>query len=78
MADEKFLAQIFLGRKRVPMKEGIQMTADIETQEEQIDGLWTITRRFITKIKRMHNKVDKQSDLFAQPKKRVASRKKKT
>jgi len=77
MADEKFLSQIFLGRKRVPMKEGIQMTADVETQEELIDGLWTITRRFIIKVKRMHRKINRQADLFAQPKKRVSSRKKK-
>jgi hypothetical protein len=76
MADEKFLAQIFLGRKRLSMKEGIQITADVETVEELTDGVWAPTKRFITKVKRIHKKISKQADLFAPPKKKRSSKKK--
>ncbi|MBX3514054.1 MAG: hypothetical protein KF750_10750 [Xanthobacteraceae bacterium] len=77
MADEKFLAQIFLGRTRLSMKQNIQITANIETQEELIEDVWTPHRRFIVKVVRIHKRAPKQSDLFDKPKKKRARRKKK-
>ena len=67
--DEKFLKGLLSGKRRIPMREGIQITAKIETHEEQQDGVWVVVARFIDEVVRVHRgKV--QSDLFAPPKKR--------
>jgi hypothetical protein len=58
------------------MKQGIQITAKIDTDEEFEGNVWVQKQRFITHVVRVHNE-KKQSDLFAKPKKRKASKKKK-
>lgn len=76
MADDKFLSDIFLGKRKLPMKENIQITAKVDTIEEFAGGVWTPKHRIINKVVRIHKNA-KQSDLFSQPKKRKASSKKK-
>lgn len=74
--DEKFFADTNKGKTHLTMKAGIQMTAKVETHEKLEGGVWVPKQRFITKVVRIHRS-RRQSDLFAQPKKRKTSKKKK-
>jgi hypothetical protein len=74
--DEKFLGDLLAGRRRMPMKEGIQITAEIEVHEIFEGQVWVPKQRFITRVVRVHAK-SKEPDLFSQPKKRKASKRKK-
>jgi hypothetical protein len=66
--DEKFLNDILHGRLHLGLKQGIQITAQIETKEEFEGGVWVPQRREIIKVVRIHKKTEPE-DLFAQPKK---------
>lgn len=71
-----FLADALNGRFH--MKEGIQITAQVECHEEHEGGVWVPKRRTILKVIRRHRvRTNKQADLFAAPKKRKAASKKK-
>ena len=76
MADERFLADLLAGRRKLAMKQGIQLTARIETYEQYEGGVWVPTKRFILKVIKVH-KQRKQLGLFSQPKKRPARKTKK-
>jgi hypothetical protein len=76
MEDEKFLDDLLTGKRRLTMKEGIQITAKIETDEVFEGGVWTPKQRHITKVVKIHKKPEK-NDLFSQPKKRNTGKKKK-
>jgi hypothetical protein len=65
--DEKFLKSLLTGRRRIPMKKGIQITAKIETREELEGGVWVIKERSIIEVVRVHRAPT--SDLFSEPKK---------
>jgi hypothetical protein len=58
------------------MKEGNQITANIEVHEVFEGGVWVPKDRFIDKVIRIHRGPN-ESDLFSQPKKRKARKKKK-
>jgi hypothetical protein len=73
--DEKFLSDVLHGRLHLGLKQGIQITAEIETKEEFEGGVWVPKRREIIKVVRVHKKSE-TGDLFAQPKKRKKSAKK--
>lgn len=75
--DEKFLDDVLAGRRRLPMKEGVQITAKIETHEEFEGQVWVAKNRYILKVVRIHQPPKKQSDLFSQPVKGSAGKKKK-
>jgi hypothetical protein len=77
LSDEKFLGDLLSGRRRLPMKAGIQITVDIETHEAIEGGVWVPKRRVIVKVKRVHRERERESELFAQPKKRKRSKNKK-
>jgi hypothetical protein len=64
--DEKFLNDGLHVRLHLGLKQGIQITAEIDTKEEFEGGVWAPKRREITKIVRIHRKVE-TDDLFAQP-----------
>ena len=76
--DEKFLKSLLTGRRRIPMKAGIQITATVETHETKSAEVWEITERWITEVHRVH-RAESKPDLFAAPKtkKRKASQRKK-
>jgi hypothetical protein len=64
--DLKFLDDALNGK--FPMKEGVEITAEVETLEENEGGVWIPKRRSILKVLR-RNKSHKQPDLFTLPKK---------
>ncbi len=66
--EEKFLGDVLNGKLHLGMKQGIQVTAQIETKEEFEGGVWAPKRREIIKVVRIHKKTE-TDDLFAQPKK---------
>lgn len=68
MKDEKFLDDLLHGRRHLGMKQGIQITAQVETKEEFEGGVWVPKHRDITKVVRVHKQLETE-DLFAQPKK---------
>lgn len=68
MKDEKFLDDLLRGRRHLGMKQGIQITAKIETKEEFEGGVWVPRHRDIIKVVRVHREPETE-DLFAQPKK---------
>lgn len=72
--DEKFLTDLLSGKRSLAMKEGIELTAEIETHEELECGVWTIVDRHVTKVRRVH-RGSKEPDLFAHPKKRKPRKK---
>jgi hypothetical protein len=57
------------------LKQGIQITAQIDTKEEFEGAVWVPKRREITKVVRVHKKAE-TGDLFAQPQQRKKSTKK--
>jgi len=61
------------------MKEGLQITAQIETLDEHEGGVWVPIRRTILKVTRRHRQYKNkgQSELFATPKKGKPTKKKK-
>jgi hypothetical protein len=73
--DEKFLGDALNGRLHLGLKQGIQITAEIDTKEEFGGGVWIPKRREIIKVVRVHKKVE-TGDLFAQPPKAKKSAKK--
>lgn len=73
--DEKFLKSLLSGRRKIPMKEGIQITALVDTHEENEGEVWVIKDREIVLIERVHRAID-QNDLFVPPKSKKAKRKK--
>ena len=75
--DLKFLDDALNGR--FTMKEGVEITAEVETLEENEGGVWIPKRRSILKVlRRNKSKKDKgQPDLFAPAKKPKAASKKK-
>ncbi|MGJ4905330.1 hypothetical protein ACQR0V_27440 [Bradyrhizobium sp. HKCCYLS2058] len=77
MEDEKFVSDLLTGKRRLTMKEGIQITAKIETDEIFEADVWVPKQRHITKIIKVHKKTD-DADLFSQPVKRNAGKKKKS
>jgi hypothetical protein len=66
--DEKFLNSLLSGRRRLPMKAGIQLTAEIETHEVLEGGVWIPTERHIVKVIRVHRK-QPERDLFSEMRK---------
>jgi hypothetical protein len=77
MKDEKFLNDLLTGKHRLAMKEGIQITAEIETKEEFAGGVWIPKHREIVEVIRVHKKPE-TADLFTQPKKKKTSKKKRS
>jgi hypothetical protein len=75
MRDEKFLDDVLHGRLHLGMKQGIQITAQIETREQFEGGVWVPKHRDIIKVVRVHKKPEAE-DLFAQPKKAKKSKSK--
>jgi hypothetical protein len=75
--DLKFLDDALNGR--FTMKEGVEITTEVETLEENEGGVWIPKRRSILKVlRRNKSKKDKgQPDLFAPAKKPKAASKKK-
>jgi hypothetical protein len=73
--DEKFLNDVLHGRLRLALKQGIQITAQIDTKEEFEGAVWVPKRREITKVVRVHKKAE-TGELFAQPRQRKKSTKK--
>ncbi|MEA2893132.1 MAG: hypothetical protein QOI05_3925 [Bradyrhizobium sp.] len=67
--DEKFLDDALHGRLHLGLKQGIQITAQIETKEEFEGAVWIPKRREIIKVVRVHKRAAETGDLFAQPKK---------
>lgn len=76
--DEKFLNSLLTGRRRIPMKAGIQVSATVETHEAKSGEVWEVTERWVTEIHRVH-RAENHPDLFSdpKPKKRKASKRKK-
>ena len=76
IADTKFLADSLNGKFK--MKEGVQITAEVETLEQREGSVWVPTRRTVLKVlRRSHSlKNDGQQDLFARQKKRKFAGKK--
>jgi hypothetical protein len=66
--DQAFLKSLLSGRRKMTMKEGIQITAVIETHEAFERGVWVPKERYIVKVVTVH-RPPKTADLFAQPKK---------
>jgi hypothetical protein len=66
--DENFLNAVLHGRLHLGLKQGIQITAQIDTKEEFEGGVWVPKRREIIKVVRIHKKAE-TGDLFAQSKK---------
>jgi hypothetical protein len=72
--DLKFLSDALNGKFK--LKEGVEITAKVETFEENEGGLWIPKRRSILKV--LHRKKsNKQPDLFSPAKKSKAEGKKK-
>ena len=67
--DVPFLESLLSGRRNLRMKEGIELTATVETHEIYEGGIWVPKERDIVKVTRIHRKRERQGDLFAQPKK---------
>jgi hypothetical protein len=76
MEDEKFVNDLLDGKRRLTMKEGIQITAKIETDEVFEGGVWTPKHRHLIKVVRVHNQ-PRKADLFSQSKKPKARKAKK-
>jgi hypothetical protein len=72
--DLKFLDDALNGKFK--MKEGVEITAEVETLEENEGGLWIPKRRSILKVLRRKKSL-KQRDLFAPGKKPKTGGKKK-
>jgi hypothetical protein len=62
--DEKFRDSLLSGRRRLPMKAGIQLTAHIDTQEVLEGGVWVPKERHIVKVVRVHRRPPER-DLFS-------------
>jgi hypothetical protein len=77
MEDEKFLNDLLTGKRRLAMKEGIQITADIITIEIFEGDIWVPKQRHIMKVRRVHQPSKPPPDLFSEPKKRKARKAKK-
>jgi hypothetical protein len=77
IADLKFLSDALNGSFK--MKEGVQITAEVESIEDLEGGIWIPQRRTILKVIQRHRFIkDKgQTDLFADSKKPKSARKKK-
>jgi hypothetical protein len=74
--DEKFLKSLLSGKRKIPMKEGIQITALVDTFEENEGEVWVIKDRRIVTVERVHRVVT-HGDLFVAPKpKKTKPRKK--
>lgn len=63
--DEKFRDSLLSGRRRLPMKAGIQLTANVETSEVFEGGVWVPIERHIVKVQRVH-RVPEERDLFSE------------
>jgi hypothetical protein len=74
--DEKFLKSLLSGRRKVPMKEGIQITALVDTYEENEGEVWVIKDRQIAVVERVHRSIT-HGDLFSPPKPKKTKRNKK-
>lgn len=67
--DTPFLHDLLTGKRRLPMREGIQITADVLTEEKREGGVWIPTKRSIIGVRAVHREKSGESDLFTQPKK---------
>lgn len=74
MDDDNFRSEILSGKSRV--KEGLRITAKVETHEELQGGVWIPKERHILKVLRRHRST-KHSDLFTPAPKKRKTRKKK-
>jgi hypothetical protein len=74
--DEGFLTSLLSGRRKIPMKEGIQITAIILTEEENEGEVWVVKDRHIMNIERVHRPL-RQDDLFVPSKSKKAKKRKK-
>jgi hypothetical protein len=68
MKDERFLASLLAGRRRIPMRAGIQMDVILETHEEKQGEVWAVKDRAIEKVIRVR-RAPKTADLFSTAKK---------
>lgn len=66
--DRKFLQGVVSGRRHLPMKGGIELTAKVETHEALEGGVWVIKERHIEEVVRVHRK-QQLPDLFSESKK---------
>lgn len=73
MADLKFLSDVLNGKFK--LKEGIQITAKVETLEALEGGVWVPKQRTILKVVRRHRMF--KPDLFSHKKKKAPKKKKK-
>jgi hypothetical protein len=71
--DELFLEGLLTGRRKIPMKAGIQITATVETHESKDGDVWEVTDRWITVVHRVHRE-KQEPDLCATPKPKKAKR----
>ncbi len=80
MRDDKFLREVLSGKRKIPMKEGIEISATVETTEVRENNLWVIRERQIIKVETVH-RLREPADLFAKakpaPKKKASGKKKK-
>lgn len=66
--DQNFLNGLLSGRRKLPMKAGIELTAEVETTETFEGGVWVPKERHIKQVVRTHRK-QSAPDLFSTPKK---------
>lgn len=66
--DQKFLQDVVSGKRHLPMKGGIELTAKVETHEALEGGVWVIKERHIVKVVTIHRKQE-LPNLFSESKK---------
>ena len=64
ISDEKFLAGVLSGRRKIQMRAGIQMNVLMDTHEVKDGNVWVVKSRDITQVIRVI-RAAKHSDLFA-------------
>lgn len=58
-----FIESVLSGTTSVPMMEGIEMTVDLETTEEFVNGVWAPTKREVVNVVDLHQPL-RQAPLF--------------
>jgi hypothetical protein len=51
--DEKFLASLLAGRRRIPMRAGIQLDVELDTREEKSGNVWVVKDRSVKHVLRV-------------------------
>jgi len=51
--DEKFLASLLAGRRRIPMRAGIQIDVELDTREEKSGNVWVVKDRSVKRVIRV-------------------------